>query len=116
MAAPPPARPVLTYAVLQPGGSNPGAQPRRHHQHQPAHRETIDPTKDTLWASFENGKIMNPLRPCLGTRFPALAGGDVMTNPGPYTWLNYETVYNKALRIGRGLIGTMHSNSNIQID
>lgn len=114
MAAPP-NRPVLTYASLQPGGSNVGAQPRRHHLH-PAHRETIEPTKDTLWASFEHGKITGPNRPCLGTRFPLVSGGDVMKEPGPYVWLNYETVYNKALRIGRGLIGTVYSNLCVQVD
>jgi hypothetical protein len=39
-----------------------------------------------------------------------------MKEPGPYVWLSYETVYNKALRIGRGLIGTMYSNLCVQVD
>jgi acyl-CoA synthetase (AMP-forming)/AMP-acid ligase II len=97
-------RPSLQYAVNQPGGSNPGAQARRHYQHATAHKETIDPTKDTLWASFENGKLLHPTRPCLGTRYAALPGGDVMKEPGPYVWLNYQTVYDRAVKIGRGLI------------
>ena len=99
-----PVRPTLTYSVLQPGGSNPGAQARRHHQHASAHKETIDPTKDTLWASFENGKLLHPTRPCLGTRYALVAGGDVMKEPGPFQWLDYQTVHQKALKIGRGLI------------
>ncbi len=97
-------RPTLQYAQLMPGGSNPGAQARRHHQHPSAHKETIEPTKDTLWTSFENGKLLHPTNNCLGTRYPLVAGGDVMKEPGPFVWLDYQTVYDKALKIGRGLI------------
>jgi len=39
-----------------------------------------------------------------------------MKDPGPYVWLNYDTVYNKAVRIGRGLIGTVHSNPCVQVE
>ena len=97
-------RPAPTYAVLQPGGSNPGASARRHHLHALANKETIDPTADTLWASFEKGYQKNPGGPCLGTRFAAAGQTDVMEFPGDYTWMTYAQVHQKAVKIGRGLI------------